>query len=129
MSTISFVAFQSDKDARHRAHRKFGKCVAVPAMFCHIFMAIAMVVKNPVRQSIFIQIMYLSFIVTGFTRPLKGLKYAREARALGEGSPERNMTLGRHKVAMARNYVWTTFGSGAIRLTSWVLWVIGKFFP
>ena len=32
-----------------------------------------------------------------------------------------NVILNRHKVAMVRNYVWTTFGSGAIRLTSWIL--------
>lgn len=32
-----------------------------------------------------------------------------------------NVILNRHNVAMVRNYVWTTFGSGAIRLTSWIL--------
>lgn len=126
---LAQTGWSKDDDARHKAHRMFGRFVAGPAMIGHVIMTTIVTLKNPVNQSVLIQFMYLNAIYSAFQRTFKGLMYAREAMYLREESEYKtlredkdyNVILNRHNVAMVRNYVWTTFGSGAIRLTSWIL--------
>jgi len=110
------------REVRHKAHRIFGR-LSVFCLIAHITMASYMVYSNPVKQSRWIQLMYGATILAAIERTYKGLKHGK----LGRKGHTASINL--HKAAMTRNYVWTTFGSGAIRLTSWLLWCVGKFFP
>mmetsp|Transcript_16141 Transcript_16141/g.34892 ORF Transcript_16141/g.34892 Transcript_16141/m.34892 type:complete len:506 (-) Transcript_16141:436-1953(-) len=128
---LSQPFWSTDVNFRRRWHRPFGQWVALPSLCGHIFMAITMALKNPVKQHWSIQIMYLSFIVQALERTYKGVGYAIKAKVAREDGNEKKSKefTKRHKVKMVTNYIWTTFGSGAIRLASWILWCIGKFFP
>jgi len=79
-------------------------------------MALIMAVTNPVNQSIYIRFLYLSLLFIVAQDIYSGFRYAIQ----GE--------IKKHKVKMVHAYVWSTFGSGAIRFTSWILWCLAKFF-
>jgi len=118
----------SERDVvRVRAHQLFGRCIALPALAGHFVMSSIMVVNNPVKQSNFIVFTYVCYLFTTGQNIYIGIQHAKQAR---EAAPHLRPSLrSRHKVAMLKAYVWSTFGSGAIRLTAWMLWCFAKFFP
>ena len=74
---LAQTGWSKDDDARHKAHRMFGRFVAGPAMIGHVIMTTIVTFKNPVNQSVLIQFMYLNAIYSAFQRTFRGLMYAR----------------------------------------------------
>ena len=122
--------FQNNESDRRRAHRWFG-WVALVVLCGHIGMAAIMAWNNPVKQHAVIKLFYIIYIIeNGLRRPYQGMKCAFSSQAVREhDEAASNNFRNQHKSLMVRMYVWTTFGSGAIRLSAWILWCIGKFFP
>lgn len=115
---------QTNRNIRHKAHSIFGYYVALPALFGHSMVSMATAVVNEVNQSRYIQTMYITFIISSLYRTGKAMYYVISAR---EASGDRKKELiHNHKVIMFRNYIWTTFGSGGIRMASWFTWIVGE---
>ena len=57
-----------------------------------------------------------------------GIYYARMARKAKDGSAEERSFRNLHKARMGTLYIRTISGSGAVRVTVWMLWILGKFF-
>ena len=85
--------------------------------------------------------MYFSRVIDPFLETILGVECAIKARKLGESKDEKATDVEKepvdvqvkklrnlHMTKMVQVYISTTFGSGAIRFTSWILWVVGKFF-
>jgi hypothetical protein len=90
--------------------------VALPAFFCHIAMASRIAWRNPVNQVSFISIQYWAMIFESLLLAANGIWFAME----------KNYPM--HLVRMFFTWIQSVVGSGSIRLTAWVLWLIGKFF-
>jgi len=90
-------------------------------------MALSMAVKNPANQIFAVQCMYYADIVDAVTMTVSAIRSAIKAQT-EEDEVKRKNYQNLHKVKMGFVYIKTTFGSGAIRLTVWFLWLIGKFF-
>ena len=108
---------QKDPIVRNKAHKLFGMFVALPAFLCHIVMASRIAFRNPVNQATFIALQYWAMIAESLLLCANGIYFARQ----------KNYPM--HTVRMFFTWVQSVVGSGAIRITAWVLWLIGKFFP
>ena len=107
----------------------FGYFVALPFLFSHILMCFTMAQQNPVNQHYGIRLMYFADVLDAITLSISGVRNAIQARNTPDDDERRKTEYKNlHKVKMAFVYIKTTFGSGAIRLTVWLLWLIGKFF-
>lgn len=72
--------------------------------------------RNPVNQVRFISIQYFAMIAESLLLAANGLWFAMEGNH------------GMHIVRMFFTWIQSVVGSGSIRLTAWILWLIGKFF-
>lgn len=79
-------------------------------------MAFLMARRNPVNQVFVIQAQYFATIFESILLIGLGI-WCRKM-----GSEEM------HMVRMFFAFLQSVFGSGAVRLTAWMLWLIGKFF-
>jgi hypothetical protein len=81
-------------------------------------MATRMVMRNPAHQIFIIQVMYYAQIFESVVSVYLAMWDVR--------GKKKNIPM--HIMRMVFTFLETVFGSGAIRLTSWILWMIGKFF-
>jgi hypothetical protein len=110
-------SFQQNEVVRKRAHKFFGYFLALPAFACHMIMACMMAVRNPVDQIFIIQLQYFATLLESVILVALGIMYRRK------GNNEM------HILRMSFAFIQSVFGSGAIRVTAWLLWLIAKFFP
>ena len=110
------------------SHRWFGRLVAVPSVCIHIACASMVAIKDPVNQIWSIQIMYLTSIANGVLLVGFGVYYARKARQHASNPRLERHYRNLHKARMGTLYIRTISGSGAVRVTVWLLWMLGKFF-
>jgi hypothetical protein len=108
---------QHDRKVRRKAHKLFGTFVALPIFFGHLGMACRIAWRNPVNQSTFISLQYFAMIAESFLLAMNGIWFAMEGNHHGM-----------HIVRMFFTWIQSVVGSGSIRLTAWILWLIGKFF-
>eukprot|EP00562_Extubocellulus_spinifer_P002113 CAMPEP_0178489204 /NCGR_PEP_ID=MMETSP0696-20121128/10256_1 /TAXON_ID=265572 /ORGANISM="Extubocellulus spinifer, Strain CCMP396" /LENGTH=492 /DNA_ID=CAMNT_0020116999 /DNA_START=68 /DNA_END=1546 /DNA_ORIENTATION=- len=119
--------WSTNTEVQHKIHRLFGYCVALPALFCHLFFASRMILRNPVNQVGVIKSLYISTVFESVLSCYIGIGYMRKAkRATDTTRKERLKQM--HKVRMTFAYFQSIFGSGSIRIAAWILWVVGKFF-
>jgi hypothetical protein len=80
-------------------------------------LACMMAVRNPVHQIPMIQLQYFATLIESIMLIALGIMYRRK------GNNEM------HILRMSFAFIQSVFGSGAIRVTAWMLWLIAKFFP
>ena len=83
-------------------------------------MAFLMARRNPVNQVFIIQVQYFATIFESILLIVLGIGYRRKGGVNAEEM---------HMVRMFFAFLQSVFGSGAVRLTAWMLWLIAKFFP
>lgn len=105
-----------DNKANWRAHRRFGQ-VTIGILCLHTLMMVLMAIENPVNQRYIIRIDYCLMVVETVYYLYKGISSAKKK--------ERE----KHALYMFRIYLRSTMGSGSIRFSAWVLWLLGKFMP
>ena len=124
--------FQIHRDIRRAAHRIFGY-FALSCFLAHMSMVSLLAFRNPVKQTRPIQFLYYCDVVDEITQATLGWRWARRAKkhreANGTETVEYKRARKMHSLRMSFMYIKSTFGSGAIRLTVWLLWLVGKFFP
>ena len=120
-----------------KAHRMFGKVVIV-IVIAHICIMGLMALENPVNQHRWIRFAYTGMVYHALSILLKGVEYARKtARSsplkvenenqTNEKIYEHRLNRTKHGMYMFFLYTRTTMGSGTIRVTAWVLWLVGQF--
>lgn len=133
--------WSNDKKKNGKAHKVFGRFVALPAFAIHMFFTSRIVYNNPVNQTPLITTQYVfTFIdsivlaVMGVVKIKKANKLWEEASKAKSGSDKQkelitkgNTAKARHIMRMTSCFIESLFGSGAIRITAWFLWLLGKF--
>ena len=113
---------------QHRKlHKRFGWIVCMPALMVHLIFATRMAIRNPVNQAPIIVSQYGAMIFEGFVLFCVALKYALDSEKAGDKEKKRKL-MGMHKLRMVNCYIQTIFGSGAIRVSLWILYLLGHFF-
>jgi len=120
--------WSTNKTLNHEYHRKFGKVVAIPSLLFHIFCTCRIIWRNPVEQTWAIRFQYIFTVADSIILAILGIKAIRDSRK-PENANDQAMLRSTHKLRMAFCYFESIFGSGSIRLTAWVLWIVAKFFP
>lgn len=104
---LTFVSF---------CQQRSGMFFAMPALICHLIMASRIAMRNPVNQDFFIFVQYFAMIAESLLLAVNGIWYASEGNHA------------KHMVRMYYTWIQSVVGSGTIRFTAWILWLIGKFF-
>ena len=141
--------WSSNPEINRAVHRWFGRLVAMPSYLLHYYYAWKMVLRNPVEQDPIIKFQYIGtlgmfFRLLSFFEPIIILKHIFSVDnailcflglnliflARKEKDPKKKKELhGKHKTRMVFMYIESMFGSGTIRVTAWILWMIAKFCP
>lgn len=137
--------WSTNREIQLKIHRMFGMFVAIPALANHLFHTLKIVLRNPVNQQFPIMVTYYSVLFDSFLMCILGVRdmmnskrihpdpYPAIENSLKHGKPvppEWKTALelrNRHKLRMAFCYFHSIFGSGPIRVTAWLLWLVGKF--
>jgi hypothetical protein len=82
-----------------------------------MYMGGRMAWHNPMSQVWLIQAQYWSGMTEMVLLICLGIMYAKKKNAP------------MHMVRMVFAFLQSVFGSGAIRVTAWILWLLSKFFP
>ena len=88
-----------------------------------------MIYRNPVNQNKIIIFMYWCTIVDCIIGFVDGVMAIRSAKSEETELNKKKFKRGRHVLKMGSAYIQSIFGSGPIRLTAWILWIVAKFFP
>jgi hypothetical protein len=93
--------------------------LVLPSFVVHICFAAYQAYRNPIKQVKVIQFQYFAAVLESLVLAYLAIAYVRGKKKNGKQM---------HMVRMFFMFAQTVFGSGAIRLTAWLLWMIGKFF-
>lgn len=111
-----------------KIHKMFGKYLALPALMLHLICSTQISIRNPVNQPLVVQSQYIAMLFENSLLCYFGIKYAKQGAKEQRGSTKRETLMNKHKLRMVSCWVQSIFGSGAIRLTLWFLWLIAHFF-
>mmetsp|Transcript_34767 Transcript_34767/g.75107 ORF Transcript_34767/g.75107 Transcript_34767/m.75107 type:complete len:488 (-) Transcript_34767:82-1545(-) len=118
--------WSSNPVEQNKVHRVFG-CFAILGLIAHVFFATRIAYHDPMNQIQLIQINYLGMCVEVTVLCYYGIMYAVAAR--NEQDKGKKHYLKRmHRYRMVTCWIQGIFGSGAIRVTFWFLWMVGHFF-
>jgi len=107
-----------------KTHRMFGK-VSLFIALLHTFMIMYITLENFVNQRLIIVIGYWGMVYQSVRLLYYGTKYASlTARSTGD---EKKRFKKLHEMNMFILYVKTIRGSGTIRISAWLLWIVGQF--
>ncbi|KAL3942072.1 MAG: hypothetical protein SGBAC_003668 [Bacillariaceae sp.] len=142
------TGWSMNKSIRRNAHRMFGR-FAVLSFLVHMCGAILIVSRNPVKQVLPIVLFYWTDIADILIQAILGLRWAVVAKRIRESKKSNESIEGEdedqkleeelandenyqsaknmHQFRMVTVYLKSTFGSGAIRLMVWLMWLVGKF--
>jgi len=102
----------------------FGKVSLLIALL-HTLMMTYITVENPVNQDSMITVGYLGMVIQSVKLLYNGFKYASlTARSTGD---EKKKSKKLHEMSMFLLYVKTIRGSGTIRISAWLLRLVGQF--
>ena len=113
-----------EREEHWKTHRMFGKVSLLIALL-HTVMMTYIAFENPVKQAPIIVICYLGIVIQTVRDLVKGIRYASlTARSTGD---EKKRFKKLHEMSMFILYVKTIRGSGTIRISAWLLWIVGQF--
>lgn len=113
-----------EREEHWKTHRMFGK-VSILIALLHTLMMTYITFENPVKQAPIIRWGYLGMVFQSAKFLYYGTKYARlTARSTGD---EKKKSKKLHEMNMFLLYVKTIRGSGTIRISAWLFWLVGQF--
>eukprot|EP00985_Skeletonema_marinoi_P003105 scaffold1290_cov119-Skeletonema_marinoi.AAC.6 len=113
-----------EREEHWKTHRMFGKVSLLIALL-HTLMMTYITFENPVKQRLIILIGYWGMVSQSVRHLSRGIKFASlTARSTGD---EKKRFKKLHEMNMFILYVKTIRGSGTIRISAWLLWIVGQF--
>eukprot|EP00580_Thalassiosira_gravida_P011832 CAMPEP_0201632278 /NCGR_PEP_ID=MMETSP0493-20130528/5969_1 /ASSEMBLY_ACC=CAM_ASM_000838 /TAXON_ID=420259 /ORGANISM="Thalassiosira gravida, Strain GMp14c1" /LENGTH=341 /DNA_ID=CAMNT_0048103775 /DNA_START=12 /DNA_END=1037 /DNA_ORIENTATION=- len=109
-----------------KVHKVFG-CFAILGLIAHVIFATRIALRDPVNQIQMIKTNYLTTCVEATALCFYGIKYAIATRHEQDEGRRHNFKR-MHRYRMITCWIQGIFGSGAIRVTFWFLWMVGHFF-
>ncbi|KAK1741658.1 hypothetical protein QTG54_007231 [Skeletonema marinoi] len=113
-----------EREEHWKTHRWFGK-VSLLIAILHTLMMTYITLENPVNQDFMITVGYLGMVIQSVILLQRGFKFASlTARSTGD---EKKRFKKLHEMSMFQLYVKTIRGSGTIRISAWLLRLVGQF--
>lgn len=125
---LARFGWTDDAELRKKAHRNFGY-FATFCLLAHMGGALNILYKDVVHHSIFVQMMLFSCVVMSLYYILGGIWFQWQARKHAQNGMLQKDFNWMHRTMMFYGFVHSIEGSGTIRFTAWLLWIVAKFMP